>query len=768
MTKDRIIRALITAILAMLIAGSATRVILLGMGIPCTVWEAWLPALILALLCGLGSLSRGTGILAAAGGVLLAAGFVLSHRAMLPAFIGTVRDMIQGVQVVDELDYAHAAHLFAPLLSAVMGLFMFAFVRHSGGVPFAILVFFSMMMVAWALNPDLSFLPAAPGLIGCVAAFALSGALRRDAGAWRALAAAVLAVLLAFSWVPQGHPTWAPLAQVAARARAVFEDYFQFTEERIPFTITTEGFNHAVQDQGDVVSRLGGPAVPSRQTVMEVQSSHRVLLRGAIRRVYTGSSWIDPDAKARYLYYDLLRRDEREQVLGMKDNEAFEPLQVSVRFVTPSTSALFVPSRLEAFHMDLQNAVYFNSIGEMFLSRLAERDDRYQLEGAVVGQDDAALRALIAHHASDADEGDADLLNNCLQLPEGIEGGVYDLAAQLTEGLENPYDRAKAIEQWLKANCRYTLEPEMPDEDRDFVSEFVLTTREGYCSYFASAMTVMCRMAGLPARYVEGYAVEPSQTPVAVTGEDAHAWTEVWFKGVGWISFDPSNGGDGGEEGDGGSGQDEGAQDPDEQQDGSDPSEAAPPTPTPTPPPEEAPNDGAGNAGQATPTPPPMAPEAATTPPPEPDPDPHRDHPWWWLLLILLVLLALALAVHLRLKRTDALRLSRREKAPGRAALILYRAMLTLLQARGIAPASGETPGQFARRVTREKANPAFVGFADRVAAGAYADRPLDLDAVEAGRQAYRAMLGELTARERLRFGWRRIWRGLGSFEQIP
>ena len=58
---------------------------------------------------------------------------------------------------------------------------------------------------------------------------------------------------------------------------------------------------------------------------------------------------------------------------------------------------------------------------------------------------------------------------------------------------------AAAIRDWLAENCRYTLEVDYPPAERDFVSYFLLDSREGYCSYFASAMAVLCRAAGLPA-----------------------------------------------------------------------------------------------------------------------------------------------------------------------------------------------------------------------------------------------------------------------------
>ena len=105
--------------------------------------------------------------------------------------------------------------------------------------------------------------------------------------------------------------------------------------------------------------------------------------------------------------------------------------------------------------------------------------------------------------------------------------------------MDAPYEKAFALQSWLRRNCRYTLEVLPHPANVDFVTRFLLDTREGYCIYFASAMTVLCRMTGLPARYVEGYLAEPDAGGEAlVTGRDAHAWTELFFRGFGLLTFD--------------------------------------------------------------------------------------------------------------------------------------------------------------------------------------------------------------------------------------
>ena len=280
------------------------------------------------------------------------------------------------------------------------------------------------------------------------------------------------------------------------------------------------------------------------------------------------------------------------------------------------TSSLFVTGRLASFDMSLDTAVYYNSIGELFLSRRVQAGDRYSFTGWQAGPE---LRAAVA--AAQADGGDAEALEACLQLPEGIEPGVYELVASLTAVCENDYDRAAAIAEWLSENCAYVLDPVYPDAQRDFVSQFVLETREGYCSYFASAMAVMCRIAGVPARYVEGYAV-PAGEGVVVTGENAHAWAEVYFDGIGWVALDPSTGsgaGLGSDAAQGGGADDTAVRaSATDAPDSGDPA-ATPPSNQPTLPPEGEPSP-SPQSNAPTPTPqgsPSLPPEASPSPSPD-------------------------------------------------------------------------------------------------------------------------------------------------------
>jgi transglutaminase-like putative cysteine protease len=129
-------------------------------------------------------------------------------------------------------------------------------------------------------------------------------------------------------------------------------------------------------------------------------------------------------------------------------------------------------------------------------------------------------------------------------LPEDLPQRVVSLAMEITEDIDNDYERVTAIEEYLSDNNTYSLTVEDVPEGRNFVDWFLFDTKEGYCTYYATAMTTMVRSIGLPARYVEGFATPFSATEgnrYAVLNSNAHAWVEVYFEGIGWLPFEPTS-----------------------------------------------------------------------------------------------------------------------------------------------------------------------------------------------------------------------------------
>ena len=116
------------------------------------------------------------------------------------------------------------------------------------------------------------------------------------------------------------------------------------------------------------------------------------------------------------------------------------------------------------------------------------------------------------------------------------------LADRLTRGTRNPYDAVERLEQWFVSSGTFRYSNHPPVLEPPLVG-FVTRTHAGYCQYFAGAMALMLRYLGIPARVAAGFAggaYDPKEHVWNVSDREAHAWVEVWFKGYGWLPFDPT------------------------------------------------------------------------------------------------------------------------------------------------------------------------------------------------------------------------------------
>ncbi len=138
----------------------------------------------------------------------------------------------------------------------------------------------------------------------------------------------------------------------------------------------------------------------------------------------------------------------------------------------------------------------------------------------------------------------AHILHRYTQLPPDLPGRVGGLAHEITVDAETPFDKAVLIEKNLQ-RLEYNLEIDPPPFDADGVDHFLFNQRQGYSEYFASAMAVLLRTVGVPARVAVGYTTgEPTDVPniYAVADNNSHGWVEVYFPGYSWIAFEPTPG----------------------------------------------------------------------------------------------------------------------------------------------------------------------------------------------------------------------------------
>jgi transglutaminase-like putative cysteine protease len=125
-----------------------------------------------------------------------------------------------------------------------------------------------------------------------------------------------------------------------------------------------------------------------------------------------------------------------------------------------------------------------------------------------------------------------------------LDPRIGEMAERWTAGATSDYRRVLAIQQRFQ-NGRFVYSTDVePADDGDALLEFLTQTRSGFCAHYSSAMAVMVRSLGLPARIAIGFRSGTRQADGSylVRNTDAHVWVEVLFPGYGWLEFEPEAG----------------------------------------------------------------------------------------------------------------------------------------------------------------------------------------------------------------------------------
>jgi len=199
--------------------------------------------------------------------------------------------------------------------------------------------------------------------------------------------------------------------------------------------------------------------------------------------------------------------------------------------LTPEGWPLSVDFRRPGSSRMPRQRLYQNPAGDLFYQPVEESDLRYLIS---VDRREPELLALRGRGRQYTPQVGRDLA-----VPDALDPRVRALAERLGAG-KDPADAAADIERWLSTALRYTRE--LPGEVADPIAAFLFERRAGHCELFSSAMVLMLRSLGIPARNVTGYygGRRTDGGYYAVRAGDAHSWVEVYFPGVGYARFDPT------------------------------------------------------------------------------------------------------------------------------------------------------------------------------------------------------------------------------------
>lgn len=335
---------------------------------------------------------------------------------------------------------------------------------------------------------------------------------------------------------------------------------------------------------------LGGSVSLSDEMVFEVTADRDLLLKGRTYDAYESSSWGSRNSEIVMRFelpdstFFLLRNSpEPVQIYGTGNAASnpypnsvllslfdsfrpapalippeygsilFEQCDVTVKNASSLIgSSLFYPDHL--VDATFTDPLFFDEDGALFSKKPLPIGSVYQVRSNVFRTFDPAymetLLALEEYIISSPETFDDSTHKSNISadyLEANVPDHVIGEAIRVTDGYTTPLSKAFAIRDYLRDNFTYSLEvPDIP-AGRDFVDYF-LETKTGYCTYFASAMCMMARANGIPARFVEGFYVNVPQSEssapstVIVTGNSAHAWCEIYIDGIGWIPFDATPG----------------------------------------------------------------------------------------------------------------------------------------------------------------------------------------------------------------------------------
>jgi transglutaminase-like putative cysteine protease len=269
--------------------------------------------------------------------------------------------------------------------------------------------------------------------------------------------------------------------------------------------------------------------------VMQVRSEEGGFVRGQVYEVYTPMGWKTGD-RVREPRGKRPAEVTQAEVLSRGDQR--QPATVDVT-VDAATNALFTLG--EPLVADVPSEVEVGGSASDVIAMWPVHDlkqgESYKAVGSVSVGTVQELRASGAAYP-------ARVIAIYLQLPADLPPSVGGLARDLTRYADNPYDKARAIEDYLRT---YPNDFDIPltPAGRDTVDYFLFDLRRGYFDYHASAMAVMLRSIGIPSRLAVGYVLDEGDRDAEsntyfVTEKSAFAWPQAYFVGLGWIDFNPT------------------------------------------------------------------------------------------------------------------------------------------------------------------------------------------------------------------------------------
>jgi transglutaminase-like putative cysteine protease/Ca2+/Na+ antiporter len=278
---------------------------------------------------------------------------------------------------------------------------------------------------------------------------------------------------------------------------------------------------------------LGGPRQITPSPIMDVQAEGARYWRGTVYDTFTGDAWTNTAETT------LIVPPDRP--LRLTDYVQRQPISATITSYLPNSALLYFPhqptrtDRQAKFTVFDAEGVTYDIIDARSRYVIYEGKS-YKTWGSFSYASEDQLRLTEIPYPDWVRE-------RYLQLPSTVSPRIVELATLVAAPHSTRFDKAEALTNWLRTNITYNEAVDAPPDDVDPLEYFLFESRQGYCNYYASALAVMLRSQGIPARIAAGYTRGEWQEELGVYrvySNNSHSWVEVFFPGFGWIEFEPT------------------------------------------------------------------------------------------------------------------------------------------------------------------------------------------------------------------------------------
>ncbi|PID20506.1 transglutaminase [Sporosarcina sp. P3] len=458
------------------------------------------------------------------------------------AVIGYIlQEVQQNILLLFKGDLGELSNLFRTLLLFTLVWMIAYLLRHWIEVRRSMMMFFGFTILFVALLDTFTPYDATSSIVrimivgllivGCLTLIKLSGDERLSLRPKRLLLLSLPVVLIVMS------------VGLLARNAPVYPPAWP---DPVPFLLSLSGAEDNVSDNGQARAgydpddtQLGGAFVQDNQLVFEASVDERQYWRIETKDTYTSKGWVQ-DHESNKELLDTGENLWEPSIEGEVSHVTLDFVEPLPFLATPyGTTKISSPEGLNLMHEMTANRLYL-------LMGLQEKIKQYEIEFVEPTYilSDLQKTEMVNYETVPED------LNNYVQLPEELPERVKELALSITENEAAVYDKVKAVEQYFKKNgfVYETQNVPVPDEEQDYVDQFLFDTKKGYCDNFSTSMAVMLRTVDIPTRWVKGFAPgemafkASGKSVYRVTNDEAHSWVEAYIPEIGWMPFEPTLG----------------------------------------------------------------------------------------------------------------------------------------------------------------------------------------------------------------------------------